>query len=117
MIGGTPVRVSGSILAVKDNYMDYAKLLRYAHVNCLHVDIFQNGNNYHIEELLKFDDSFLPRDVHLIYETLNEKWDLYIPFMGDSYGQQTDMFYLKDRMLTSTALNYTVGALGNTSNP
>ena len=43
--------------------------------------------------------------------------NLYIPFMGDSYGQQTDMFYLKDRMLTSTALNYTVGALGSTSNP
>lgn len=43
--------------------------------------------------------------------------NLYIPFMGDSYGQQTDMFYLKDRIMTSTALNYTVGALGNTSNP
>ena len=43
--------------------------------------------------------------------------NLYIPFMGDSYGQQTDIFYLKDRIMTSTALNYDVGAMGSTSNP
>lgn len=43
--------------------------------------------------------------------------NLYIPFMGDSYGQQTDIFYLKDRFMTNTLLNYEVGAMGSVSNP
>ena len=38
--------------------------------------------------------------------------NLYLPFMGDSYGQQTDIFYLKDRMLSNSTLNYIVGMKG-----
>ena len=43
--------------------------------------------------------------------------NLFIPFMGDSYGQQADIFYLKDRMLTNSTLNYFLGSLGMGSNP
>ncbi len=43
--------------------------------------------------------------------------NLFIPFMGDSFGQQTDIFYLKDRMLTNSTLNYFLGSLGIESNP
>ncbi len=66
------MKLSGSILAVKSNYFEYAKMLKYANVDCLHIDIFQEGGEFLLEELLKFDDTYLPLDVHLIFEYISE---------------------------------------------
>lgn len=67
------MKVSGSILAVKDNYEGYARELQVANIDFLHVDIFQEKGEFRIEDLLKFDKSYLPLDVHLIYEKITEK--------------------------------------------
>lgn len=67
------VKVSGSILAVKDNYIQYAKQLKYSGVDNLHIDIFQNGEAFTIKDLLKFDETFLPLDIHLIFKSLSEE--------------------------------------------
>ena len=67
------MKVSGSILAVHDNYMEYARQLKYANVDCLHIDIFQNSGEFKLEHLLDFDDKYLPLDVHLIYEDVSDE--------------------------------------------
>lgn len=66
------MKVSGSILAVKDNYLSYAKQLKLAGVDFLHIDIFQDSPNYTVEDLMDFDDNFLPLDVHLIFEKITD---------------------------------------------
>lgn len=55
------------------------------------------------QQHFKFDDSLLS--------------NLFLPFMGDSVGQQADIFYLKDRILTNSTLDYVVGGIGVQSNP
>lgn len=65
------MEVSGSIFAVKSNYTEYAKNLKYAKVDYLHIDIFQDGCQFKLEELLQFDNSYLPLDVHLIFEAIS----------------------------------------------
>lgn len=67
------MKVSGSVLSVKENYLDYASELKHAQIDYLHVDIFQNGKEFKIADLSKFDDSYLPLDVHLIFEEVTEK--------------------------------------------
>lgn len=67
------MEVSGSIFAVKSNYFEYAKMLKYAKVDYLHVDIIQNNKEFGIEKLLEFNDSYLPLDVHLIFKKISEK--------------------------------------------
>lgn len=67
------MKISGSILAVNSNYMEYANQLKYAHIDYLHVDIFQKDNNFKIEELLNFDSKMLPLDVHLIFEDISDE--------------------------------------------
>jgi hypothetical protein len=37
--------------------------------------------------------------------------------MSDAIGEANDLMYLKNRSMIETALNFTVGALGMTSNP
>jgi hypothetical protein len=39
------------------------------------------------------------------------------PMMGDSVGEGNDIMYLKNRSMIKTGLDFTVGALGMTSNP
>ncbi len=57
------------------------------------------------------------------YDALSVNGDMYsnmfLPYMGDTIGEQADMFYLKNRAMTSTLINYTVGvtSLNITSNP
>ena len=55
------------------------------------------------QQHLKFNDSIFS--------------NLFIPFMGDSMGQQADIFYLKDRVMTNSTLDYVVGIKGIQSNP
>jgi pentose-5-phosphate-3-epimerase/CBS domain-containing protein len=62
------MKISGSVFAVKDNYLEYARQLRFANVDYLHVDLFQNSAEFCLKDILLFDNSFLPLDVHLIFE-------------------------------------------------
>lgn len=48
-------------------------MLKYANVDCIHIDIFQEGGEFQLEEVLNFDDTYLPLDVHLIFEHISEK--------------------------------------------
>lgn len=67
------MKVSGSILAVKDDYLNYAKKLKQARVDCLHVDVFQNNVSFQLEQLLQFDERYLPLDVHMIFEEISSR--------------------------------------------
>jgi pentose-5-phosphate-3-epimerase/CBS domain-containing protein len=62
--------VSGSLFAVKDNFLDYASQLKFAKADYLHIDLFQNDHDFKLEDVLIFDESYLPLDVHLIYEEI-----------------------------------------------
>lgn len=64
--------VSGSIFAVKDNYRQYAKLLKNACIDYLHIDIFQKEHNFQLDDLEMFKRDFLPLDLHLIYQSFSE---------------------------------------------
>lgn len=64
--------VSGSIFAVKDNYRQYAALLKNACIDYLHIDIFQNNHNFQLNDLEMFKGDFLPLDLHLIYQSFSE---------------------------------------------
>ena len=65
------MKVSGSILAVRSDYFEYAKMLKYAKVDCLHVDIFQDEKDFAVDDVLEFDSTYPPLDVHLIFETIS----------------------------------------------
>lgn len=68
------MKISGSIFAVKDNYFEYAKNLQYNYIDYLHIDLFQNSQEeFTLEDILKFDEQYLPLDVHLIYETITDR--------------------------------------------
>lgn len=69
------MRISGSIFAVKDNYFTYAKNLQYSNVDFLHIDLFQGKEerDFVLEDILKFDEGYLPLDVHLIYHCISDK--------------------------------------------
>lgn len=60
--------VSGSIFAVKDNYRQYAELLKNACIDYLHIDIFQRDSHFRLDDLEMFKGDFLPLDLHLIYQ-------------------------------------------------
>lgn len=66
------MKISGSIFAVKDNYFTYAKNLQYSNVDFLHIDLFQDReeNNFTLKDILKFDEGYLPLDIHLIYHCI-----------------------------------------------
>jgi pentose-5-phosphate-3-epimerase/CBS domain-containing protein len=64
--------VSGSIFAVKDNFLDYAEQLKFANADYLHIDLFQNSNDFKLEHILIFDETQLPLDIHLIYEEIDD---------------------------------------------
>ncbi len=71
------MRVSGSILAVKADYFGYAEILKFAKIDCLHIDIFQEEKDFAVADILRFDDSYPPLDVHLIFESVpNEYIDI-----------------------------------------
>lgn len=65
--------VSGSILAVSDNYIEYARQLKSSSVDFLHIDIFQDKGDFKLKDLLLFDNSFLPLDVHLIFNDITDE--------------------------------------------
>jgi hypothetical protein len=45
--------VSASILAVKDNFIEYANSLKFAGADYLHIDLFQNSNdNFKLTDVL-----------------------------------------------------------------
>lgn len=64
--------VSGSIFAVKDNYRQYAELLKNACIDYLHIDISQKDYNFQLNDLEMFKGDFLPLDLHLIYQNFSE---------------------------------------------
>lgn len=64
--------VSGSIFAVKNNYRQYAELLKNACIDYLHIDIFQGDCNFRLEDLEMFKGDFLPLDLHLLYQSFSE---------------------------------------------
>ena len=66
------MKVSGSILSTSGDYLEYAKELKKAKIDYLHIDIFQDGENFKLDNLYEFDDSYLPLDVHLIFEHITE---------------------------------------------
>lgn len=66
------LKVSGSILATDGDYLEYAKELKNAKIDYLHVDIFQNSEGFCLHNLYEFDDSYLPLDVHLIFNHISE---------------------------------------------
>lgn len=68
------MRVSGSILAVKTDYFGYAEILKFAKIDCLHIDIFQDEKTFAVADILKFDDSYPPLDVHLIFESVPHEY-------------------------------------------
>lgn len=68
------MKVSGSILAAATNdYFEYAKKLKFINADYLHIDIFQESFDFNIEDLLRFDTSDLPLDVHLIFENITKR--------------------------------------------
>lgn len=71
------MKVSGSVFATKGDYLDYARQLKQAQIDYLHVDIFQSGSHFKISNLLDFNDEQLPLDVHLIFKKVSDE-DLYI---------------------------------------
>ena len=90
------MKVSGSVLAVKSDPFAYAKLLKYAKIDCLHIDIFQDGSDLQIKDLLNFDKSYPPLDVHLIFEEIT---DVQIQLMNDAGVRYLDLQYetLRDK--------------------
>lgn len=109
------MKISGSILAVNDNYYEYAKQLKYAHIDCIHVDIFQNGK-YKIKDLLEFDETFPPLDVHLIYETINDT-DIealnkakvsYVNIQYENLKDKSTIVKMDEDLLCSFGLAFTV---------
>ena len=68
------MKVSGSILAVKSDYFAYAEILKFAKIDCLHVDIFQDEKEFSVADILRFDDTYPPLDVHLIFESVSDEY-------------------------------------------
>lgn len=66
------MKVSGSILSIDGDYLEYAKELKRAKIDYLHIDIFQNSKDFGLMDLYKFDESYLPLDVHLIFQSITE---------------------------------------------
>lgn len=67
------LEVSASIMASKGDIFEFAKMLRYANIDYLHLDIFQNGSGFKFQDLNIFDNTYLPLDIHLIFETIGVK--------------------------------------------
>ena len=65
--------ISGSVLAVKENYRHYAELLKIACVDYIHIDIFQSGIPFSLKDLALFQENDLVLDLHLIYESLSDE--------------------------------------------
>ncbi|MDR0643298.1 MAG: CBS domain-containing protein [Treponema sp.] len=66
--------ISGSILAVKNGFFDYAKVLKQSGVDYLHIDLFGNDSGeFKFCDILRFDNSYLPLDIHLIYPNITEE--------------------------------------------
>lgn len=105
------MEVSGSIFAVKSNYFEYAKMLKYAKVDYLHIDIFQQESDFGIEQLLQFDHTYLPLDVHLIFESISEE-DIQI--LNQANVQYLNIQYenLKDKALIAAAAKQFKGNFG-----
>lgn len=66
------MKISASIFATENNYYDYAKYLKKNNVDYLHIDLFQNSLKFSLDDILEFDESYLPLDVHLIYDEITE---------------------------------------------
>lgn len=110
------MKISGSILAVCDNYMEYAKQLKYANIDCLHIDIFEDGRNFSIDKLLDFRDSELPLDVHLIFENidddimqiLNSANISYLNIQYESLKNKSQLNIIKNTVRANFGIAYTM---------
>ncbi|MDR1643243.1 MAG: CBS domain-containing protein [Clostridiales bacterium] len=68
------MQISGSILAVKNEFMDYARVLKKSGVDYLHIDLFgKDDGEFKFSDILRFDESYLPLDVHMIYERVTDR--------------------------------------------
>lgn len=110
------MKISGSILAVSDNYMEYARQLKYVNVDYLHIDIFEDSGRFRMSELFDFDDSYLPLDVHLIYKNINDEMiDIInksrVSYLNIQYEKLLDKSiipYLADSIKANFGLAYTI---------
>ena len=67
-------------------------------------------DNQDFEDYIKlYSDSFLQNGHYFS--------NIFIPYLGDSLGENADIFYSKNRYLTKSMLDYQVGAMGIVSNP
>lgn len=63
--------VSASLSAVQDNFHEYAQQLKYSNADYLHIDLFQTPQMFTEADILQFNTSELPLDVHLIYSEIS----------------------------------------------
>lgn len=86
------LKISGSIFAVKDNYFTYARNLQYSNVDFLHIDLFQkeSENEFKLKDILAFDETYLPLDIHLIYRTIS---DADIRILNEANAQYVNVQY------------------------
>lgn len=90
------MKISGSILAAKEDYFTYAKSLLYANVDYLHIDIFDGKNKFNLSDILAFDNSYLPLDLHLIYHKITSK-DMGILNRANAYYCNIQFETLEDK--------------------
>lgn len=97
------MRISGSIFAVKDHYLDYARQLQYSNADYLHIDIFDDKeSDFSLQDVLQFDKTFLPLDIHLIchkiersdIEILNRSNTQFFNIQYETLTDKEDVFYV-----------------------
>lgn len=92
------MKISGSIFAVKDNYLAYARNLQNSKVDYLHIDLFGNelDHGFKLSNLQVFDKSYLPLDIHLIYKTITDN-DIDLINMTNAYFLNVEYETLEDK--------------------
>ncbi len=111
------MKVSGSILAVKSDYFEYAKILKFAKIDCLHIDIFQDEKEFSVADTLRFDNSYPPLDVHLIFEYIPDEYiDIlnkanvrYLNVQYENLLNKDDILRISDRFSGNFGISVTSG--------
>ena len=68
------MKISASIFATNDRLLAYVSQLKFAKVDYLHLDFFQNGTNkFRLEDINALDYLQIPYDVHLLYEDITRE--------------------------------------------
>lgn len=110
------MKVSASILATKGNYVEYAEQLKYANVDCLHIDIFQNDVKFSLKDISKINDIGIPLDVHLIFEEiteedidiLNKSKVAYVSIQYEKLRDKSCINYLSKKIRSNFGLAFTI---------